>query len=80
MKIRAKFDLKVAHTLRNKGSKKVLVEGMKFYPKPFASEEPIFEENFHEGFLRLRVPLRTIFGSKSSSRIIESFKYSSKNP
>ena len=29
---------------RNKGSKRVLIKGLKFYPEQFSSSEPIFEE------------------------------------
>ena len=29
-------------TFRNKGSKRVVADGLKFYPKPFGSEEPSF--------------------------------------
>ena len=32
------------YTLRKEGSLQVLPEGVRFYPEPFASEEPFFEE------------------------------------
>ena len=49
-------------TLRNNGSKRALPDGLRFYPEPFASEEPCFEETVCQGFsVRLRFPLRTLY-------------------
>ena len=44
-------------TLRNKGSKRVPPEGLKFYPEPFVSEEPFFEERVCQGFFMRPFPL-----------------------
>ncbi len=41
---------------------RVLPEGLRFYPEPFASEEPFFEERVLQGFfVRQRVPWRILF-------------------
>ena len=47
------------YTIRNKGSKGVLPEGLIVYPEPAAS---LLEERVCQGFfVRLRAPLRTLF-------------------
>lgn len=50
------------YILKNKGSNRVLPEGLRLYPEPFASGESLLKKGFFRVFfVILRLPLRTLF-------------------
>ena len=66
------------YTLRSKGSKKALLEGLRFYPEPFASENPFLRKGSSRvlckttGSSKNLLIQKTLSGRKCSSRIVES--------
>ena len=62
-------------SLRNKGSKGVLPEGLTFYSQPFSSEGPLFFEGVYQGLpCKTRGCIKSPFHSKNP--FWESSKYS----